>query len=77
MIIDAILDRKYGIEYTRESMRYIYDEATMFGYDELARALDGGSNADIIRELCKYIDDNNYNPEIKKYVKANNWVSAA
>jgi len=76
MIIDAILDRKDGDEYTAEEMRYMYDQATFFGHVELARALDGGDNAHIVEELCKYIDNEEYNPEIKKYVRSVDWVAA-
>ena len=77
MIIDEILNRKDGADYTAESMRYIYDEATTFGYTELARALDGGDNSDIVRELCAYIDDNGYRKTIKEYVRGQNWIAAA
>lgn len=74
MIIDRILDRKDGFGFSEADLRYMYDEATLFWMEGLARAIDGGENSDIQRELCKYIDDNGYNKSIKRYVNKVNWT---
>lgn len=74
MIIDAILDRKDGIPYTRESMKYIYDSATTFNFDYVASAFDMGTNEDCQKALAKYIDENNYNESIKDYIYSKNWI---
>lgn len=74
MIIDAILDRKDGLPYTEKEARYIYNQATFFGMDYLARAFDIGTNEDCQKALAKYIDDNEYNESIKNYVFSVNWV---
>lgn len=77
MIIDLILDRKDGCEY---SAREFYYECMEYGAVrvgpgyEIARAMDGGGEGDVRRELCKYIDDEGYNPAIKDYVNSVNWL---
>ena len=68
MIIDAILDRREGLPYNEKCARYIYDQATFFEMDSLARAFDMGSNEDCQRELARYIDSNDYNESIKDFV---------
>jgi hypothetical protein len=73
MIIDAILDRKDGHPYTYETAKYIYDESMIFKMWHIADAFDCGDNADMQNALCDYIDYNNYNPEIKNYIRSVNW----
>lgn len=75
MIIDVILDRKDGVEYdAREASKYMYDEAVIFEFDYLVRALDSGTNKDVQDALCKYIDKNDYNPDLKDYIRSQIWV---
>jgi hypothetical protein len=73
MIIDKILDRKDGIPYTQRDFNYILDEAKLFDMNDLANALQSNQNKNIIRELENYIKNNNYNLELVKYVKTQNW----
>ena len=40
----------------------------------IAQALDGGTNSDVQRELCKYIDEQGYNPAIKNWINSVAWV---
>lgn len=54
----------------------VMDYANMGGV-EIARALDGGTEADVKRTLCEYIDRNEYNPEIKDYINAVEWLDGA
>lgn len=83
MIIDMILDRK-GFEedgytdYYRP--KHFYDMMMAYGSDggsgfAIARAMDSGTEDDVRRELCGYIDRNNYNPEIKEYINSVNWIN--
>ena len=80
MIIDEILDRRdeeesgEKVEWTEARLRYMYDEAMVFHFDYLSRAIDGGKEADIKRALCRYIDENGYRPEIKEYVNSVEWL---
>ncbi len=75
MIIDKILDTRAGVPYDfYEDGRYIYDEAQIFGFDYIIDAFDGGTNKDCQKALCRYIDENNYNPDIKKFVNSFNWA---
>lgn len=75
MIIDAILDRKDGLPYNEEeTLKYIYDESLMFGFDYIGQALDYGDNAAVQDALAKYIIDNNYNPDLVEYVKSQIWL---
>ena len=50
--------------------------AETFGLFDLARALDSGSDDDIRRELCRYIDDGGYRQDVKKYVNSVDWIAA-
>ena len=82
MIIDEILDFKYfvetyGLENVEPDMKYIYDEATLFGFDYLAEALDNGDNQDIQKALCRYIDDNNYPAYLLAFINSINWQQYA
>lgn len=42
--------------------------------DDIARAMDGGTEEDVKRALCEYIDRNGYNPGIKKYINSRDWL---
>ena len=73
MIIDRILDRKDGEPY---DAREFYNDMMLYGGNgiDIARAMDGGTNKDVQRELCKYIDDNDYNHRIKEYINKTRWI---
>jgi hypothetical protein len=82
MIIDLILDRKDGDNvftengykpYTAERFYRQLVEYGEIGFD-IQRAFDGGTEQDIKRELCRYIDEQEYNPEIKNYVNSVIWL---
>ena len=77
MIIDIILERKdhddaiYG---GLEDARTLYTNAMLFGFLDLARALDSGTEEDVKRELCRYIDTQGYDPSLKEYINSVMWV---
>lgn len=82
MIIDLILDRKDNEEATgrdtynagdfyREVMMY---ESVFEMPREISRTMDYGTENDVRRALCDYIDENDYNPEIKKYINSKLWI---
>lgn len=82
MIIDMILDRKEfeedGVMDYYDPKRF-YDMMMAYGEDggsgwDIARAMDFGSENDVRKELCKYIDNNNYNPQIKDYINSVEWI---
>lgn len=82
MIIDMILDRK-GFEEDGVMDYYnpkrFYDMMMAYGEDggsgfAIARAMDCGTEDDVRRELCGYIDRNQYNPEIKDYINSVEWI---
>ena len=82
MIIDLILDRKYNeeipgydsydpYEFYREVMSYV----SIFELPrDISSALDYGTEDDVRNALCKYIDDQQYNPNIKDYVNSKTWL---
>nr|WP_314662073.1 hypothetical protein [uncultured Prevotella sp.] len=77
MIIDLILDRKDGVEYNAK--RFYEDCKNYESYNlgtngSISDAMDYGEESDVKRELCFYIDDNGYNPEIKDYINSVNWL---
>ena len=73
MIVDRILDRKESGEYNAHDFYF-----EVFAYGEIGHriteAMDYGENEDVQRELCRYIDENEYNPEIKKYINSVAWL---
>lgn len=82
MIIDMILNRK-GFEedgvMDYYNPKYFYDMMMAYGeYGgsgwDIARAMDIGSEDDVRKELCKYIDNNHYNPQIKDYINSVEWI---
>ena len=82
MIIDMILDRK-GFEEVGfvdyYDSKHFYDMMMAYGEDggsgwDIARAMDYGTEDDVRRELCEYIDRNQYNPEIKDYINSVEWI---
>ena len=74
MIIDVIIDRKNGRPYNSyDVLKYIYDEAMLFKFDDIIDALDYGNEIDIKRALCNYIDTQGYDPAIKDYINYVNW----
>ena len=82
MIIDLILDRKYNLQegvksynahdFYMDCMDYndIFDGIA----DGITRAMDGGTETDVKRELCKYILKNGYNTEICDFIKSVEWL---
>ena len=74
MIIDAILDRKACGAFTNDDVEYITDEAEIFNFNYIIDAFRTQDNVRIREALCKYIDEQNYNPEIKGFVNSVNWV---
>ena len=79
MIVDRILDRK-GFEedgvMDYYNPREFYHDMMEYGGSgfDIARAMDYGTEDDVRKELCKYIDRNNYNPQIKDYINRVNWI---
>ena len=57
--------------------RIFYHETLAYGKigDGITAAMDYGGEEDVKRELCAYIDKQEYNPEIKEYINSVNWIS--
>lgn len=74
MIVDLILDRKDGVEYHAPDF---YRNCVCYGDvgEEITRAMDLGTEEDVKKALCQYIDDQEYNPEIKKYIMSVEWLT--
>ena len=75
MIIDIILDAKDGDYNPREFYNYVSESEAFFDSDwSISRALDSGTNQDVQNALCKYIDVNQYNSEIKTFINLFTWI---
>jgi len=75
MIIDKICDAMDGDYTPRDFYNYVSESECFFLEDySISRAMDSGTNADVQRELCKYIEANLYNPEIKTFINSFTWV---
>lgn len=83
MIIDCILDR-FDNEQFYEDFEYdakdFYFEILAYHpiFPELAQpileAMDWGDNDDVVRELCNYITEQNYNHELCAKIKQHRWL---
>lgn len=73
MIIDLILDRKDGENYTPKQFYNDVMNYGKIGFD-IAEALDSGEEKDVKEKLCQYVIDNDYNEEICKYINSVNWL---
>lgn len=75
MIIDAILDRRGGVPYNVDSfIQYCSEEIKMFEMNyKFPTAIIEGDNKFAREELCRYINEQDYNPDIKKYINAMDW----
>ena len=79
MVIDLILDRKDNAEYggiDTYNAHDFYIDCLRYGpiADGITKAMDYGSEADVKRELCKYIIKNEYNEKICDYINSVNWL---
>lgn len=84
MIVDLIFDRisdiKSGYEDSYDAREFYNDcreYAECFESEvqwEIVDALDSGTNEDVQRALCKYIDVNEYNPKIKDFINSVKWI---
>lgn len=76
MIIDLILDRKYGSHYTPNNFYYeVLQYENVFNMDHsITLAMDYNTENEVKKALCNYIDKQGYNPEIKKYIKSVSWL---
>lgn len=79
----------YPLENVPENLRngyvYQYDPRVMY-YEvlehentfnlnhEISAAMDYGTESDVKKALCNYIDNQNYNPGIKDYINSVNWL---
>lgn len=82
MIIDLILNRYYD---ERDGLPNAYDPREFYrqimecsdlnpSADLITRAMDGGTEDDVRRELCAYIDANDYHPAIKFWINGRTWI---
>ena len=77
MIIDLILDRKSGVKYVAndfylELMQYAETWPDMC--DPIIKAMDGGTEQDVISELCKYVKEQQWPEVICNYISAVKWL---
>lgn len=77
MIIDLILDRRDGAEYIQEEF---YNNVADYGitWPDLAgpilEAMNHGSEKDVKKALCNYIEEAGYNMDICKYINSVEWI---
>lgn len=82
MIIDLVLDRKdneeaFGKDLYNSLVFYcdVLDCEAIFEMNgDISKAMDYGTENDVKKALCDYIDNNEYNPEIKKYIRSKEWL---
>jgi len=75
--IDLILDRIDSDAYSpREFYKEVQEYGGVFGSIawDIARAMDVGAEEDVKRELCRYVLEQGYNPQICEYINSVNWL---
>ena len=79
MIIDIILDRREGaIDYTAAThLKAIYDYATDSGMNDIAAAIDGGTEDDVKAALMCYISTCGYPLDLLDYIARVRWTDDA
>lgn len=73
MIIDKILDRKGGEPY---NTKQFYMDVVQYGSvgNKIAEAMDNGTETDVKKALCDYIDESGYALGIKDYINSTPWL---
>lgn len=73
MIIDLILDRQNGIPY---DAREFYNSVSQYGEigQEIATALDSGTERDVKKAIVMYLLENGYNADICTYAMSVDWL---
>ena len=74
MIIDLICERMDGNKYNPRDF-YFFVLAYPGGIN-ISRAMDEGTEENVKKELCRYIEGNKYNNEIKDYINSVSWLEA-
>ena len=82
MIVDLILDRKdnesaFGKDLysTSEFAKDVAEYESEFNIgNSISRAIRKGDEIETKQALCRYIDDMDYNPQIKDYINSKRWI---
>ena len=79
MIIDLILDRKDYIEIDKIDTydpRIFYHDVMRYGEVGfgITRAMDTGTELEVKKSLYQYLVDQDYNPDIKKFIDSVEWL---
>lgn len=54
---------------------FYFEMLSYGGYGEdISMAMDYGTEEEVKKALCSYIDGCDYNPEIKEYINSVNWI---
>ena len=72
-IIDIILDRRDGLKYTKSAEKNIVTLALRNDLIGIYTAFAVGDELDVQDALCDYIDRCGFNPELKWYIRSNDW----
>ena len=72
-IIDIILDRRDGMKYTKSAEKNIVTLALRNDYIGIYTAFAIGDELDVQDALCAYIDRYGYNPDLKWYIRTQDW----
>lgn len=75
MIVDVILDRQGGASYS-PLMILSYTDNRVYGdsFEYILHAFQDLSETEVKKALKRYIDEQRYNPEIKKYIDSVDWL---
>lgn len=76
MLIDKILDRRDGEEYSpRDLYDYLQEEGEVFDfYWDFARIMDEGTEEEMQEALCEYVVAHGYRPELCDYIRSVDWL---
>lgn len=69
-----------GVKFTKIPLKYsakaFYQQVLMYGEvgHGISEAMDYGTEDDVKRALCKYIEDGGYNMELCNYINERSWL---
>lgn len=75
MIVDVILDRRDGSSYS-PLMLLTYTDNRVYGdsFEYILHAFQDLNEDKVKEALKRYIDEQGYNPDIKKYIDSVDWL---
>lgn len=74
MIVDSILKRQNGIDYSSKTFYNDLKNSNSKVSKRVALTMESGNESEVKKVLCKYIDACGYNKNLISFIKSVNWL---